>query len=428
MYNDNSINMLTVKGTITLWLFMYLVLFTAFLFPGQGEYGFYSVEWSFFFWAAILIYGVLLVVLKKGVFSFRTDPVLILIAVFFLMVLLSIVDAPNKFKGILYSGQFIPYFFLMYFTILIVTGEKKLIKVVDMMIFLALVFCLTAIVVAIVTGRREGLNDFLLNTFNIGVLKVISFTTFPLSILLSRILNERATPYRLFTFLMITIAIVLTGSRGNYLIWALIIFLSVIKARSFKKKVMILSIAGIIVIIGFLTMDYVLQRIQLLAVTSSEEFNSNITAFSRLFTAKVALNLMIQHPFNGIGIGNLSYFMQSAISQTPGIPTAILRYWEQSQLYETQTTPLKLGAEIGMGGFIFFFAFYYYLWKRIKKSYYISPERIKVILDGIKIAIIADFLHNFVDVSFYNYYSWFYYGIIIAVSRIDYEKKTNNST
>jgi len=428
MYNDNPINMLTVKGTITLWLFMYLVLFTAFLFPGQGEYGFYSVEWSFFFWAAILIYGTLLVVLKKGIFSFRTDPVLILIAVFFLMVLLSIVDAPNKFKGILYSGQFIPYFFLMYFTISIVNSEKKLIKVVDMMTFLALIFCLTAIAVSIVTGRREGLNDFLLNTFNIGVLKVISFVTFPFSILLSRILNEKVTPFRLITFLAVAIAVIFTGSRGNYLVWALIIFLSVLKADSFKKKIIISSIAGVIIIIGFLTMDYVIQRIQLLVVTSSEEFNRDIIAFSRLFTAKVALNLMIHHPFNGIGIGNLSYFMKDAISQTPGIPRAILQYWEQNQLYETQTTPLKLGAEIGLGGFIFFFAFYYYLWNRIKKSYYISPERIRVIIDGIKIAIIADFLHNFLDVSFYNYYSWFYYGIIIAVSRIVYEKKTNNST
>jgi hypothetical protein len=423
MYNDNPVNMLTIKDTITLWLFMYLVLFTAFLFPGQGEYGFYSVEWSFFFWAAILIYGTLLVVLKKGIFSFRTDPVLILIAIFFLLLLLSIVDAPNKFKGILFAGQFIPYFFLMYFTILIVTGEEKLMKVIDMMTFLVLVFCLTAITVAIMSGSREGLNDFLLNTFNIGVLKVISFATFPLSILLSRILNEKATPYRLFTFLAVTVAIIFTGSRGNYLVWALIVFLSVIKAKSFKKKVIIASIAGITIIIGFLTMDYVIQRIQLLAVTSSEEFDRNVVAFSRLFTAKVALNLMIHHPFNGIGIGNLSYFMQDTISRTPGIPQAILQYWEQNQLYETQTTPLKLGAEIGLGGFIFFFAFYYYLWKRIRKSYYVSHEKMTVILDGIKIALIADFMHNFVDVSFYNYYSWFYYGIVIAASRIVSKKE-----
>ena len=425
-------NRSAIKTSTILWLFMYLVFFTAPLFPGRGAFGFYMVEWSFFFWAMILIYLSILIVLMKGTIIPVKDPIFVVVGIFFSIVIFSIIDSPNKLRSVLYAGQFIPYFFLMYFAIAIFDNEQKLSRIIDAMTFLILIFSLIIIGAAIAIGSRWELDDFLLNTFNIGILKMMTFMELPFSILVFRMLNDKLTPFRLLVFLSISIASVLSGSRGTYLIWALIVFLAVFKSNQLKKKLFISIFVIIIIFVGILSSDYVRERLNLMVVTSEEDFNEKITAFSRVYTAIVAWDTMIAHPFNGSGMGNLSSFIEDVIKLSKSIPEPMLKYWESTKLYETQTTPLKLGAELGFSGFIFFFIFYYYLFSRVRKamksSSPIYSHKMKNILQGAKIAIIAGFVHNFFDVSFYNYYSWFYYGIIIAATRIVSTKESYAST
>lgn len=407
-----------IRPVTVLGLFMYMVLFTAFLFPGKDAFGFYSVEWSFFAFAAILIYVTSLAVLHKGVLKFKKDHIFILIAVFYTFVLLSILDTPNKIKGLLYAGQYIPYFFIMYLAIDVINSEEKLLKTIDMLTVLISIYSFIVIVASIKIGDRYNLNEFLLNTFNVGILKMLSLMELPFCILTFRVMNERLIPLRLFIFLLISIAVVLSGSRGSYIIWALTVSLSILKRGNLKRKVIFLLIGGIIIAVLVLNTNYALKSIDLMVVSNSADFEEKITRFSRLYTAKCAFHIMLANPINGIGVGNLSYVMEEAVKNTPGIPEAIIQYWEKTHLFETQTTPLKLGAELGLCGFIFFFFFYHYLFKRAKRSCSVSSEGMKSALEGAKIAIIVSFVHNFFDVSFYNYYSWFYYGIIIAATRI----------
>lgn len=418
MNYPQKLKLLMIRPVTVLWLFMYMVLFMAFLFPGRGAFGFYSVEWSFFAFAAILIYIASLTILHKGTLRFKKDRVFVLIGIFYVLVLLSILDTPNKIKGLLYAGQYIPYFFIMYLAITVINSEEKLLKTIDMLTVLISVFSFIVIVASIKIGDRYKLDDFLLNTFNVGILKILSLMELPFCILTFRVMNERIIPLRLFAFLLISIAVVLSGARGNYAIWALIIFLSILKRGNLKRKVIFLLIGGIVIAVVALNTNYVLDRINLMVVSGSGDFERKITGFSRLYTAKCAFNIMQTNPINGIGVGNLSYVMEDAIRNTPGIPEAIIQYWEKTLLFETQTTPLKLGAELGLCGFVFFFLLYHHLFKRVKKSYGVSSGEMKSVLEGAKIAIIVGFIHNFFDVSFYNYYSWLYYGIIIAATRI----------
>jgi O-antigen ligase len=416
-----------IKTSTILWVFMYLIFFTAPLFPGRGAFGFYMVEWSFFFWAAILIYLSVLIVLMKGTIIPIKDPIFIVVGIFFLIVIFSIIDSPNKLRSVLYAGQFIPYFFLMYLAIAIFDNEQKLSRIIDAMTFLILIFSLIIIGAAIAIGSRWELDDFLLNTFNIGILKMMSFMELPFSILVFRMLNDKLTPFNFLVFLSVSTATILSGSRGTYVIWALIVFLALLKSKQLKKKILVSIFAIVIIFVGILSSDYVRERLNLMVVTSEQDYKEKITAFSRVYTAIVAWDTMIAHPFNGVGMGNLSSFIEDVIKHSKSIPAPILEYWESSHLYETQTTPLKLGAELGFSGFFFFFIFYYYLLSRVRKamksSSPIYSHKMKNILQGAKIAIIAGFVHNFFDVSFYNYYSWFYYGIIIAATRI---VSTNN--
>jgi hypothetical protein len=87
-------------------------------------------------------------------------------------------------------------------------------------------------------------------------------------------------------------------------------------------------------------------------------------------------------------------------------------------LYETTCAPLKMGGEIGVVGFFTFFAWYFILWRRIKVPQKNQRGKALQTLIGLEIYVIASFVHNFGDLGFYNYYSWVFYGVVLAAARI----------
>lgn len=430
----------------TLWFFMFVVLLTAPFFPGRLAFGFYSVEWSFFFFAGILITIFALVACSRGLVGVVYDPIVWWIGIYVCLMLVSAVDARGIVKSIIYAGSFIPYYVIIYIAIVYINDIYKLQHTINMLTKLMILFILLILFIYVMLllnlmpsfiykttalggvfdkGMRWYLDNSMLNLFNIGILKAVSYIELPLSIFMLNMLNKKINFYRTFIFVLIAIAIVLTGSRGNYAMFIGILGLSILKSKNFVRKISILSLFVGIFCLAFLTTDYVRERLNYMVVTSEADYESKIEAFSRVYTAKVALEVMLEHPWNGIGAWNLAYYMEDAIHSTKGIPLEILHYWEKTKLYQTQTTPLKLGAEMGIGGFIFFFAFYFYLWDRVRKAKRAAPKDMQIILDGCGIAVIAGFVHNFVDVSFYNYYSWLNFGIICATTRIA-QRKTDS--
>ena len=424
MKDFESFNLFTVKPITILWVFMYLVIFTAPIFPGPGTFGFHTVEYSFFTFTFLLISLTAITIMQKGIVSFKWDPILYLCIIFLILLFVSIIDAPNKLNGVLFAGQYIPYFFLMYMVIALVDGEKKYNTVLNSLNILAFLFSLFIIAMALKFNDRSELDDFLVNNFLMETTKILTYIELSAAILAYRMLNFRLTIFQYFVIISIVLAIMLSGSRGNMIVLGLIFFISFIKGTFSVKKILLLIGAFFSMAIVIFTIGYVKERAALLTgVVSQESFEEKITAYSRLYTARIALELMESHPFNGVGTGNLSYFTEDMLKKTAGIPEKIITYWRQhGQIWYTNTTPLKLGAELGLGGFLFFFVFYYYMWKRVKRSFPSASDSMKIILNGVEIFIIAGFVHNFTEPALTNYYSWFFYGMVISACRIAADK------
>jgi hypothetical protein len=424
MKDIKSFNLFTVKPITILWVFMYLVILTAPIFPGPGTFGFHTVEYSFFTFAFLLMSLTILTIMHNGIVRFKWDPILYLCIVFLVLLFVSISDAPNKLKGLLFAGQYIPYFFLMYMVIILVDNEKKYNTVLDFLNILAFLFSLLIISMALKFNDRSKLDDFLVNNFLMETTKILTYMELAISILIYRLFNARVKIFEYFIIISVFLAVMLSGSKGNMIVFGLILFFSFIKGTFSVKKILIIIGAFFSMAVIIFTTTYVRERAEVLTgLVSQGTFEEKVTAFSRLFTAKVAFELMKSHPVNGVGIGNLSYFTEDILKKTTGIPEKIITYWSgHGQIYYTNTTPLKLGAELGIGGFLFFFVFYYYMWRRVKRSFPSASDSMKIILNGVEIFIIAGFVHNFTEPSFTNYYTWFFYGMVIAACRIAVNK------
>jgi hypothetical protein len=424
MNYEKPFNLFTIKPITILWLFMYIVLFTSPLFPGPGTSGFHTVEYSFFTFGFLLMWLTAIAIMQKGIIKFKWDPVLYLCIVFVTLLSASIIDAPNKLKGVLFTGQYIPYFFIMYLVITLVDNEKKYKTVLDFLNILAFLFSLLIISMALKFNDRSTLDDFLVNNFLLETTKILTYLELTFAILVYQIFNARVRIFHYFVIISIFLAIMLSGSRGNMVILALTFLISFIKGTFSIKKILLIMGALFCMVFMMFTIDYVKERTVLLTgLVSQKSFEEKITAYSRLYTAMVALELMKSHPINGVGTGNLSYFTENILRETKGIPEQIIIYWNKhGQVFQTNTTPLKLGAELGIGGFLFFFIFYYYLWKRVNRSLPPASDYMRTILNGVKVFVIVGFIHNFTEPAFTNYYSWFFYGMVIAACRIAVNK------
>jgi hypothetical protein len=426
MKDFESFNLFTVKPITILWVFMYLVVFTAPIFPGPGTFGFHTVEYSFFTFTFLLMSLTAITIMQKGIVRLQWDPILYLCIVFLILLFVSIIDAPNKLNGVLFAGQYIPYFFLMYLVIVLVDNEIKYNSVLNFLNILALLFSILIIIMSLKFNDRSKLDDFLVNNFLMETTKILTYMELAFSILIYRLFNARSTIFQYLVIASASLAIILTGSRGNMIVLSLIFLISFIKGNFSIRKVLIIIGASLSMAVIIFTTSYVRERAELLSgLVSQRAFEDKVTAFSRLYTAEIALGLMKKHPVNGVGTGNLSYFTEDMLKKTAGIPEKVIVYWSRhGQIFHTNTTPLKLGAELGVGGFLFFFVFYYYLWKRVQRSTRSASSSMKIILDGVKVFVIAGFVHNFTEPSFTNYYTWFFYGMVIAACRIATAKHT----
>lgn len=410
--------------------FMVLVLGTGWLFPGHGAFEFYSVQWSFFFWALWLMYLWALAVVLKGKIYFSKDPVYYFLSLFLLLVLVSWFPAVDKVRWLLFAGRYIPYFFLVYAVIQNIDTTEKLSRAIRIIMVLSLVLnvfvillmvCPKYILVANNTliNRISATNYILLNTINMPINKIGVITDVPTCIAIVFILKGKASFLRIALLTSTVFTAVIIGSRGMLLTIVLMWLLAIFFSRLNKRVLAVSAIVFAVGFAGFMVSEKSRERIRSkLIILNKTQYRQNINAFSRFYTARISFHLMVTHPLTGVGMGNIRYAKKDAVSETPGIPVKILDYWDKRGLYETTCTPLRLGAEMGIGGFLFFFFFFYYIWKKLRYSHKIAKGQIKLVLTGMKMALIVRFAHEMVDLGFMSYVSWFYFGLLIAASRV----------
>jgi len=357
-----------------------------------------------------------LITLFNGGMTLKWDNFYKLFIVFFLLGILSLIDSTSKLRGILFLGQWIPYFFLAIMCVSIIRSERLLNIVLSKTIILGLFFSLIVISSFILFRDRVDLNNFLLHQFNIPVNKVLTYIELPYCIVTYRMVTGRKINFNTLVFLLGLLAVVFTGSRGSLLIVMGILGLAVLKSESKIKAAIWFYLALLLLAAGLIISPYTADRFEKLSNALGED-KASAVSLSRLYTMQVAWQMIKEHPVNGVGMGNLSQYSGNA-SKKLSLPRAIYDYWKGHGLFETSCAPLKIGAELGVAGLIFFFVFYFTLWRRIRIAQKSTSGQALQLLTGMEIYVISSFVHNIIDLGFYNYYSWFYYGLVLAAARI----------
>jgi hypothetical protein len=416
---------LSIKPTTTLWLLIFLSFFPSPLLPSSKAIGFHSVEVGFFVVIAIFGWLTVLLFLLKASYLIRMDKVMYWCIFFLIICVLSTIDAQNKLRAALFTGQYLPYFFLFYITINSINEEYQLDKVVAALTHIAFGFSVIVFVAALWFNDRGKLDNFLLDNFVIESTKVLMYIELTVSVLVYRVFHSNLTKYEFLVLIMSVLATLASGGRTNIGVMAIIFGLSFLRSKALIKKSLI--IVCVLICAGFMifSVDYLKQRLQLMVITGTQDYQNKIVAFSRVYTSEIALEVIQRFPINGTGIGNLSYYTENILKGMKGLPQQILIYWNETNKakgrtapFETTVTPLKFTAELGPLGLVFFLGFYYYLWRRITNAIKATSGNFKITLSGLRIFIVASFIHNLLDPGITNYYSWFFYGLVIAGTRI----------
>jgi hypothetical protein len=400
---------------------MVLVFSSSPLFPESGTIGFRSVELSFFGLIVLAGWFTALVMINEGRFRIPYDPILWYMAAFMGLLAVSMVDAPNRFRGVLVAGQYLPYDLLAGLVMASVRSETGLRTAMRATYVTALAFSGLFVAAALVFQSRGKLDEFMLQYVVLEVSKTIAFLQLPFALAVWRWLSGRGGFLDLLVVVASLLAILLSASRGSLGGAVLTVALAMLTRGSWPRKLVTMAVGALVGLVVLAATDYVSDRMRLMVVTSQADFEDKITAFSRIYTGMVAFELMTQHPLNGTGIGNLSDFSMGVIERDLDIPPKLMEYWQKhynqvGRVWETTNTPLKLGAELGVGGLLFFLAFYAHLWRRVRRAMRRGggPED----LPALAIFVVASFAVNMVNLAFTNYYTWFFYGIVLASTRL----------
>lgn len=234
----------------------------------------------------------------------------------------------------------------------------------------------------------------------------------------------------IFTFL-IMIAIFFTGSRMGGFIAVFSLFLFLIKEinQILHLRVIfpIIIIISIIIFINFINpikidvpnINYIINSyISFIHfITTGEEILGRSSLSTRSDMIKAGLNIFIDYPIFGVGLGNYKYVAP--------------RYIFIRLMYYSHNTFITILSELGLVGFLFFIFICFKIINNIyyfyKNSIFISSFYFYLGLSFVNFLIISFFLHNVTDKYFW--------GMFIPISmlldywrinRKDSEKKKDN--
>lgn len=403
--SNNNLNLLIIS--------VYLCIFLTPFFRFGDNFGFHTVEWGFFIVSPFYLLFTLHLLSSR---KFKIDKFSCMIIFFLMALYISIIDAENTKKGLIYATQFVLYICLFITITSTLRHKADLVKFMRTLLNISVIISIIIIFLGNILGARATLNTTLVDLFALPVNKVLSFIELPFVYLLIKLIMYRLSTRETLYFLIFLIAVLFTGSRGSYLVLSCMFIVAIYTTKQFSKGLITLATLSFLAIALLYTspFDFVKERMAKLAPTSSSSFDDKIESYSRLYTAKVAFELLKQNPVNGIGIGNISN-NTNEVANKMDLPYEIIEYWERRAFYETTNSYLKIGAEIGVYGIFFIIIFYYLLWKKLKKqnnALFKNTAITYLVISGV---------HNFVDLGFYTYYGWIAYSFIYAVAHIPSE-------
>lgn len=430
------------------------IFLVAFLLPFEriGSYDFAgtTVRASQIFALIALVAWILIFLAKKKNFNAK-NPILIPICFFVGISALSIINAVNFQRAVL---VFLFNAFVIAIALMIPNLVKqrehldKIVKIILISCFLVSVFGIYQFLGDVaglspsLTGLREHYTSAVfgfprIQSTCLEPLYFANYLLIPISLCLALLLSKktgveplgsqkrlkplfrkRKTFWLVMILALASINLILTLSRGGYLGFVTVIFLSLIVFfKSFFNWKKVLTFI-LIVLIAFTSVYYFLKlagREKALEtfLTQATNVAQGPAVEERTSTYEEAWNLFKEHPWLGIGVGN---FGPAHARHSQIIPEEIGWPIVNNEF-------LEILAETGIFGFLSFLAFIIiliiYSTRAIRS---VKDGYLKAILTGLLIAFCGILVQYQTFSTLYILHIWFLIGLMIAVSNLSFKR------
>lgn len=242
-------------------------------------------------------------------------------------------------------------------------------------------------------------------------------------ILITLIIDSKKIPVKIFLIvclISLLMGIVLTFSRAGMATLVVVVLLSLLQisfrgSRKLSRTLFFLLLVSFVAVavIPFVPSQY-WERMG--TITDTKE----ISIASRFDAWKLALNMIKDHPFTGVGYGIFKYeFLNEAISSAD-IKTKFV-------LLHAHNLYLHTGAEAGILAMFFMLAIIVYAWIQLRRSRKALESSGEILLSGIsgamEISLIAFFLMNMFSWHLDLLIFWIIIGLAVVLDNFEKDAK-----
>lgn len=433
--------------TLTLIIFknpLYGIILVAFLLPFERIGSFdvlgITVRASQIFSFIILIAWLFIFFVKKKNFN-AENPTIIPILLFLGINIISMINSQNIERSIL---VFVFTLFTVSISIIIpniINTEKKLdlvIKIILISCFIVSIFGIYQFIGDVVglpssmTGLREHYTKQVfgfprVHSTALEPLYFANYLLIPISLALVFFLskNNKRMPFNTFWMFVIlgagSLNLILTLSRGGFIGFAVVIFLSAIffiKSIFSPKKIILLFLVLIIAAssaYGFLLFTGKEKNIDVF-LEQATSYSGGVGVIERFSTYKEAERMMREYPIIGGGIGNFGPYASRDPYFVPADGWAIVN-----------NEFLEIWAESGILGLIAFLSLLAVLFFRTIKALRVknASPYIRTIMIGIFIAFLAIMVQYQTFSTLYILHIWFLIGLMVSVQNMLLKENSN---
>ncbi|MFA5316562.1 MAG: O-antigen ligase family protein [Dehalococcoidales bacterium] len=219
-------------------------------------------------------------------------------------------------------------------------------------------------------------------------------------------------------------AIVLTFSRAGMATLCIVLFLSFLQIilRGKHKVSTLLLLFVIFALISVAVLPFVPNEYweRMGTITDTKE----ISIASRLDAWKLALDMIREHPFTGVGYGLFKYEFMTAAITSADITTKFV-------LYHAHNLYLHTGAEAGILAALLVLAIIIYAWVQLRRAKRNFEQNGEMLLSGIsgalEISLTAFFLMNMVSWHLDLMIFWIIIGLSVVLNNLPESKIAENS-
>lgn len=221
---------------------------------------------------------------------------------------------------------------------------------------------------------------------------------------------------------MMLAAIVLAGSRGTWvslIVAFLFMLMHLPSAQKFRIAIGLLLV-GVVFYVAMETSGFVQKRIESFSdLTEAQHFEGDQAPLSsiqsREYLLRVGWAVMLNHPLNGVGLGNYPYVY---FDFAPYVDIPALQYM-LSKPHTPHNFFLRYGSEVGLPGLFVILWLLGYVLKQLRDLSRVPYEEPwNLLFQGFYYGLVANITHCFFQERIFGFYFWSFLGIIYATKKL----------